>query len=124
MLPRAAALGAVLVGLTAGIAGAADLVMFESKICPWCIKWHREIGPIYARTDEGGRLPLRIADFPGDIPADLKLIEPIRYIPTFVAVECGRELGRVVGYLGDEQFWGELSVIAGRITGECPRSGD
>lgn len=120
VLKGAAALAAVPVGFT-GAAGAAELVMFESKVCPWCLKWRREIGPIYGLTDEGRLLPLRSAAFPADVPADLTLAEPVRYMPTFVAIECGREVGRVVGYNGDEQFWGELSVIAKRVTGECPR---
>lgn len=93
--------------------------MFDSRICPHCIAWHREIGPVYPRTDEGELLPLRIVAFPDGVSADLHFIKSIRYTPTFVAIECGREIGRVVGYLSDEQFWGEVSGLAERVSGTC-----
>ncbi len=64
---RIAVLLAVLMTIMSVVAGgttaavAAELVMFESPGCPWCARWHAEVGPGYGRSDEGKRAPLRIA---------------------------------------------------------------
>ena len=36
--------------------------MFEQAGCAWCAAFDREIAPIYAKTDEGLRAPLRRVD--------------------------------------------------------------
>jgi len=128
LLPSLAAGFAALVlmaGAAAGRAGelvpasrAGELVMVETKGCAWCAKWHREIGPIYPKTAEGQRLPLRVVRME-NMPADLRFLKQLRYAPTFVAVSCGREMGRVVGYGGDDLFWGELSQIYRKLPATC-----
>jgi thioredoxin-related protein len=105
-LVAAAALIARVTPVTAG-----ELVMFEVAGCPWCAKWHREIGPIYSKTAEAQLLPLRRVDLAAPRPADLSGIDAIRYTPTFVALVDGREIGRVIGYPGEEAFWGMLEAI-------------
>lgn len=112
------ALVTVLAAWSAGAASAGELVMFESGKCVWCVKWHREIGPIYSRTEEGRLLPLRRVDFLGSVPPDLAQVKGVKYTPTFVVMDCGRENGRVVGYASDEQFWGELSAIVEKLKKE------
>jgi hypothetical protein len=106
--------GAVLaaVFLTAGAAHAAagELVMFHSSGCPWCIAWDREIGPIYGKTTEGKTLPLRRVDLEREASGGVQLKSPIEYTPTFVVVACGREVGRITGYPGEDHFWGLLDV--------------
>ncbi len=84
---------------------AAELVMLEQDGCVWCDRWHAEIGPIYAKTEEGKRAPLRLVDINEPIPEDLKDIDIERFTPTFVIVEDSVELGRIRGYPGDEFFW-------------------
>lgn len=105
-----AVLVAALVLWTGAAARAAELVMYEIKGCPWCAKWHREIGPLYGKTDEGRLLPLRQVQL-GSAPADLTAVKDVKVAPTFVVVACGTEVGRIVGYQGDDLFWGELSKI-------------
>lgn len=94
---------------------AAELVMFEAKGCPYCARWNAEIGKAYAKTEEGARLPLRRVDLDEPRPEDLKDIGGIRFTPTFVAIEQGREIGRIVGYLGEDQFYGMLGKIIVRL---------
>jgi hypothetical protein len=120
-LPSLAALAmATVPALWAGAAPAraAELVMVEAKGCPWCVKWHRDLGAIYPKTAEGKRLPLRVVRLE-NLPADLRFIKNLRYAPTFVAIACGREVGRITGYNGDDMFWGELSTITKRLTPAC-----
>jgi hypothetical protein len=99
-----------------GAAPAAELVMFESAGCAYCLRWNREIGPIYPRTAEGKRAPLRRVDLSAARPSDLAGLPPIVYTPTFVLRDdAGREVGRIVGYSGDESFWSQLTVLMRKL---------
>lgn len=90
----------------------AELVMFESEICEWCDAWHAEIGPIYSKTDEGKRAPLRIVDIHDARPDDLVDVEGARFTPTFVLLgDEGHEVGRINGYPGEGFFWGLLGKL-------------
>src|SRR5580704_9476221 len=93
----------------AGPACAAELIMFEQKGCVWCAQFNREIAPVYAKTAEGRRAPLRRVDIGTAIPADLAFIRRERFTPVFVLVDNGREFGRIRGYPGDAFFYGLLA---------------
>src|SRR6478735_6544164 len=81
----------------ANAADAAELVMFRRDGCSWCAKWDREIGPIYPKTEFNLRAPVRQVNL--DYGRDSSVVHaPIRYTPTFVLVENGKEVGRIVGY--------------------------
>jgi len=109
-------LAGVLIGLMSINAYAAELVMFETEGCPWCAAWNRDVGTIYTKTEEGQRAPLRRVDVDAPRPADLQHILGIVYTPTFVLVEGGREVGRIVGYPGDDHFWGLLGELLRKTT--------
>ncbi|MCW5772676.1 MAG: thioredoxin family protein [Rhodospirillaceae bacterium] len=89
--------------------------MFAAAGCPYCARWDREIGPIYAKTDEGKRAPLRRIDIAAPRPADLAAVGPIVYTPTFVLMDRGREIGRIVGYAGEEMFWWRLTALVAEL---------
>jgi thioredoxin-related protein len=108
--------------LVGSAAGAAELVMFETQGCPFCAAWHRDVGGVYAKTDEGKRLPLRRVDLQQERPADLRHIQNVWATPTFVAVDDEREIGRIVGYRDEDQFWGLLGVIVGRLKAGAERT--
>lgn len=119
---RAALLGVlVLAGAPSG-ARAAELVMFEEAGCPWCRIFDRDIAPVYGKTDEGRRAPLRRVDIRRSVPADLAFIEVERLTPLFVLVDKGREIGRIRGYPGEDHFWGLLGVLIKKLNG--PARGD
>lgn len=96
--------------IPAGTVEAAEMVMYRRDGCPWCAKWDREIGPVYPKTDVGRRLPLWTVnlDRDKDLPVSHR---PIRYAPTFVLVEDGKEVSRIEGYPGDEFFWVRLASL-------------
>jgi len=89
--------------------------MFERQGCPWCRAWDREVGPVYPKTPEGQRAPLRRVDVEAERPADLRQVADIRATPTFVVMEGGRETGRILGYPGDDMFWGLLDQIIAKL---------
>jgi hypothetical protein len=102
---------AVLCLLLSSVAGqAAELLMFEQPGCPWCRKWHAEVGPAYGKSAEGQIAPLRRLQL-GDRPTSVVLKQPVTVTPTFVLVEHGSEVGRITGYPGAEFFYGLLAPL-------------
>lgn len=96
-------------------ADAAELLMFETKSCPWCAAWRREVGQVYPRTEEGKRAALRRVDLDAPRPADLEHIKGVVYTPTFVLIDEGREIGRIMGYPGEDHFWGLLGELVKKL---------
>ena len=101
--------------LSAADARAAELVMFEQAGCVWCEAFNREIGPVYGKTDEGRRAPLRRVDVAGPVPPELAFIDIEKLTPLFVMVDNGREIGRIRGYPGEDNFWGLLGVLIKKL---------
>lgn len=99
----------------AASASAAELVMFDRSGCVWCLRWEREIGSIYPKTDEGRIAPLRHVSLDRGPPQGMKLTEPVFFSPTFVLMDNDREIGRITGYIGDDAFWGLLSVLIRKL---------
>ena len=90
---------------------AAELVMFESEACEWCEVWDEEIGVAYDKTQVSTVVPLRKVDIDDAPHADFKNLEGIIYTPTFVVMDGGNELGRIIGYPGEDFFWQFLNAI-------------
>ena len=79
--------------------------MIESASCEWCEAWDEEIGSVYSKTREGQYAPLRridIADIVLEKKTDIRLPS---FTPTFVVLDNGREVGRIIGYPGEDFFW-------------------
>nr|WP_244558403.1 thioredoxin fold domain-containing protein [Tardiphaga sp. OK246] len=108
--------------LSPRIADASELLMFERDGCVWCARWNREIAPVYDRTDEGKLLPLRRIDMDRDKSPGVALASPVRFTPTFLIVDNGREIGRITGYMNDESFWSLLGKYAARLTTSQPNA--
>lgn len=92
-----------------------ELVMMEEEGCMWCARWDREIGPIYPKTEEGRRAPLRRLDKGDLLPDDMELARGIFYTPTFVLLVDGVEKGRIEGYPGEDFFWGLLDQLIASV---------
>jgi hypothetical protein len=121
LFSRAALFGAMFIALSLSNARAAELVMFEQAGCAWCEAFDREIAPVYEKTEEGLRAPLRRVDIDRQVPPDLGFIEVERLTPLFVLVDRGREIGRIRGYPGEDHFWGLLSVLMKKL--DAPGTG-
>lgn len=106
---------ALLLALMPLRAMAAELVVFERDGCPWCVRWNREVGSIYDKTDEAQRLPLRRVNLDRGTPQGLRLDVPVRFTPTFVVVERDQEIGRITGYINDDTFWGLLGTLIAKL---------
>ncbi len=101
----------VILAASALPARAAELVMYSTENCAYCMAWDRDVGVVYDKTPEGVHAPLRRLDIDDDTPDDFALLEPVKYAPTFVLIESGQELGRITGYPGEEFFWWKLGEL-------------
>ena len=107
--------------VTAASAAPGDsLVMFVQAGCPYCAAWDRDVGKVYPKTDEAKVVPVRRVDIHASRPRDLQAVGGIVYTPTFVIVHCGRELRRIVGYTGPDNFWGLLDEGVKAIGASAP----
>lgn len=104
---------AIAFGLAASAASAAELIFVERAGCPYCIKWEREIAPSYALTKEGKLAKLRKVDLGAGQPTHAA--RPVRFTPTFLVINDGKEVGRITGYSDEAMFWGMLSQILARL---------
>lgn len=102
----------VATSLPTGVSAAElELLMIESRDCPYCQKFDREIAPIYPKTAEGKRAPLVRISLDGNWPEKYRSVKPDIFTPHFILVDSGKEVARLRGYNGDEFFWfllGEL----------------
>jgi protein-disulfide isomerase len=98
-----------------GNAQAAELVMFEAQGCSWCEIWDAEIGAVYHKTEEGRAAPLRRVDIDEPRPPGLEALRGVVYTPTFVLLDAGREVGRILGYPGEGHFWSLLGELIERL---------
>jgi thioredoxin-related protein len=112
---RAALFNTMFFALTLANSHAAELVMFEQAGCTWCETFNREIAPIYSKTAEGQRAPLRRVNIDYTLPSDLAFIEVERLAPLFVLVDKGQEIGRIRGYPGEDHFWGLLGMLIKKL---------
>ena len=94
---------------------AAELLMFSQSGCEYCERWREEIGIVYPKTDEAKRAPYRELDIHGPERRKLKNIKAVVFTPTFVVVEQGEEIGRIVGYISEDFFWGYLQKILEKL---------
>jgi hypothetical protein len=89
--------------------------MLERPGCGWCLRWNREIAPVYPKTPEGRLAPLRRVDVTAPWPADLAGIPGDRYTPTFIVIDNGVEVARLRGYPGDNFFWPLLEEMLAKL---------
>ena len=106
---------AIFISLGLGNVRAAELIMFEQAGCAWCETFDREIAPIYPKTAEGRRAPLRRVSIDNPVPPDLAFVEVERVAPVFVLIHNGQEIGRIRGYPGEDHFWGLLGGLMKKL---------
>ena len=95
------------------------LIMFEQWGCEWCEVWDEEIGQTLPKTAEGKCTAFSREDIHESESDIIKKIKPIVFTPTFVVVEDGEEVGRVVGYAGEDFFWHQLSEHLKKLKRKC-----
>jgi len=85
----------------------AELLYVYSSSCPSCMRFERDVGRIYAKTEEAQRAPmirLTIAELETHT-LNACIADEVVGTPTFIMLNKCEELDRIVGYSTDELFW-------------------
>ena len=90
--------------------------MIEQHYCEWCEAWNKEVGDVYAQTDEGKRAPLVRSDISDPLPDGIEVKMRTQFTPTFILLENNREVGRIEGYPGEHFFWPMLNQLLNRLS--------
>jgi len=95
-------------------AEAGELIMVRQLGCSWCARWDNEVGAKYPSTGEGRAAPLREVRLGDPLPPYIR--KPVTVTPTFILVDDGREVDRIVGYPGESFFWEMLEQMLSQIS--------
>ena len=88
-----------------------ELLIFEHADCVYCRVFRRDIQTRYERTGSAAEVPLRFIDIEKADTTRLGLNSPLVLLPTAVLMKDGREVDRVSGYWGPDNFFKMLAHI-------------
>ncbi|MDX2205084.1 MAG: thioredoxin fold domain-containing protein [Hyphomicrobiaceae bacterium] len=91
-----------------------ELLVFEHPDCQYCRVFRRDVLPRYQEGTVTSKAPLRFIDLERTDTAGLGLRGGVHVVPTFVLMQNGREVDRIVGYWAPENFFRMLSHILER----------
>jgi thioredoxin-related protein len=91
--------------------GNVQLIVMEADGCIYCKLFRRDVLPSYETSERGKDMPVRFLDV-NDVPkTGIELQSPIDILPTFVIVKDNREVGRIPGYMGPEDFFHSINYL-------------
>jgi thioredoxin-related protein len=88
-----------------------ELLVFEHPDCQYCRVFRRDVLPRYQEGTVTSKTPVRFIDIARTETAGLNLRGGIHVVPTFVLMQDGREVDRIVGYWAPDNFFKMLSHI-------------
>ncbi len=92
-----------------------QLLVMETPDCIYCKIFRRDVAPTYQASVRAERIPMRFLDINNVSEADLGLTSPVTIVPTVVLVENNKEIGRINGYIGPENFYHSVNYMLGTI---------
>jgi len=108
----------IVLSVTTTAIPAAELLVIEQDDCPYCKKFNFEIAQAYPNTAEGTCAPLRRIDLHEPWPMEYEHIQAEQFTPTFILINDGEEIDRLIGYPGDEYFWFLLGEMLQKLPPE------
>jgi thioredoxin-related protein len=103
-------LGRAAVDTSAAKAGM-ELVVFEHPDCTTCPIFRSVVAPRYQNSPQGAEAPLRFVDIVRADTSRYDLNAPITMVPTAVLIKNGREVDRIAGYWGPDNFFKMMAYI-------------
>lgn len=91
-----------------------ELVVVEAPGCIYCRLFRRDVLPSYAASPRAREVPLRFVDLATANGGKLALTGPIGVLPTVLLLRDGREVGRIPGYVGPENFFRSVNDLLSR----------
>lgn len=105
--------GRAAVNATIGARTSMELLVFEHPDCTHCKTFRSRVAPRYRQSPQEAEAPLRFVDVTGTDTDRLALKSPITMVPTAVLMKDGREVDRIAGYWGSDNFFKMVTVIIG-----------
>lgn len=90
-----------------------ELVVLELDNCTYCGLFRRDALPLYQASTRAQKVPIRFIDLNDKAADDLGLDGPVTVVPTVVLMKGNREIGRVPGYIGPENFFHAVNHMIG-----------
>lgn len=106
--------GRAAIDATIGTRTSMELLVFEHPDCTYCKVFRSRVAPRYQRSPQQAEAPLRFVDVTGTDTDRLALKEPIGMVPTAVLMKNGREVDRIAGYWGTDNFFKMVTYIIGK----------
>jgi thioredoxin-related protein len=88
-----------------------ELLVIEVSGCNICHLVRDRIQPVYEASPHARSVPLRYVDITTRDELTLGLNERVATVPTIVLLRDGREVDRISGYLGPENFMTAISGL-------------
>lgn len=95
-----------------------SLVVIEAEGCIYCRLFRRDVLPGYKTSARSKELPIRFLDINEAEGGSLALSGPVDLVPTVVLIRDGREIGRIPGYVGPENFYHTVNYLLGTVPAE------
>ena len=90
-----------------------ELVVLEVENCIYCRLFRRDVLPQYQASPRARKVPIRFLDLNDKAADDLELSSPVMVVPTVVLIRDKREISRVPGYVGPENFFHAVNHMIG-----------
>lgn len=90
-----------------------ELVVLELDNCIYCGLFRRDALPMYQASVRAQKVPIRFLDLNDKAADELGLDGPVTVVPTVVLMKGNREIGRVPGYIGPENFFHAVNHMIG-----------
>lgn len=97
----------------ASVVPSAEIVVFEVESCLTCDLFRRDVWPGYRNSPRHATVPLRFVDVRRTDLSQWQLQAPVGIVPTVVMLKEGREIGRISGYMGPENFFQSVRYVMG-----------
>lgn len=88
-----------------------ELVVMEAPGCIYCTIFRRDVLPSYQASEHARDVPIRFVDINEPAAAAIHLDQPVDVVPTFIIVKDHKEIGRIPGYVGPENFFHAINYL-------------
>lgn len=95
------------------VASATEIVVLEAPGCIYCPIFRRDVLPAYQASARARTAPLRFLDLNDEAADKLPLVGPVTVVPTVVILREHREVARIPGYIGPDNFFHTVDSVLG-----------
>ena len=92
-----------------------QLIVLEAPGCIYCNLFRRHVVPAYNTSPKSRDVPLKFIDLNDKAYDELGLDSPVDMVPTAVLLQNNREVGRIPGYMGPENFFHAINHLMARV---------